>query len=51
MEVSDYVLNSFSSIEKKALPFILDQASSAILYFIDHGLDQAMTVYNQNPSK
>ena len=51
MEVSDYVLQSFSSIEKKTLPFILDQASSAILHFIDHGLDQAMTVYNQNPSK
>jgi PTH1 family peptidyl-tRNA hydrolase len=51
MEVSDYVLQSFSSNEKQALVFVLDQASQAVLYFIDHGLDQAMTLYNQNPSK
>ena len=51
MEVSDYVLKSFSSVEKQTLPFILDQASDAILHFIDHGLDQTMTVFNQNPSK
>jgi PTH1 family peptidyl-tRNA hydrolase len=51
MEVSNYVLQNFSSLEKQTLPFILDQASSAILHFIEHGLDQAMTVYNQNPSK
>jgi PTH1 family peptidyl-tRNA hydrolase len=51
MEVSDYVLQSFSSSEKQVLAFVLDQASQAILYFIEHGLDQAMTLYNQNPSK
>ena len=51
MEVSDYVLQRFSASEKEALPFILDQASSAVLHFIDQGLNQAMTIYNQNPSK
>jgi len=51
MEVSDYVLQNFSSAEKQALPFVLDQASSAVLHYIDQGLDQAMTIYNQNPSK
>ena len=51
MEVSDYVLQRFSASQREALPFVLEQASSAVLRFIDQGLDQAMTIYNQNPSK
>jgi len=51
MEVSDYVLQKFSAAEKGVLPFILDTASGAVLHFIDHGLNQAMTIYNQNPSQ
>jgi PTH1 family peptidyl-tRNA hydrolase len=50
MEVSDYVLQKFSSAEKDILPFVLDTASEAVLHYIDHGLNQAMTIYNQNPS-
>lgn len=50
MEVSDYVLQKFSAAEKGILPFILDTASEAVLHFIDQGLNQAMTIYNQNPS-
>jgi PTH1 family peptidyl-tRNA hydrolase len=51
MEVSNYVLQRFSASQRETLPFVLEQASSAILHFIDQGLDQAMTIYNQNPSK
>jgi len=51
MEVSDYVLQNFSAAEKGVLPFVLDVASQAALHFIDQGLNQAMTIYNQNPSK
>ena len=51
MEVSDYVLQKFSAAENDILPFILDTASEAVLHFIDQGLNQAMTIYNQNPSK
>jgi len=51
MEVSDYVLQKFSAAEKGVLPFILDTASEAVLHFIDQGLNQAMTIYNQNPSQ
>lgn len=51
MEVSDYVLQKFSAAEKKVLPFILDTASEAVLHFIDQGLNQAMTIFNQNPSQ
>jgi len=51
MEVSNYVLQRFSASQRDTLPFVLEQASSAVLHFIDQGLDQAMTIYNQNPSK
>ena len=51
MEVSDYVLQSFSKAENQVLPFIVDQATEAVVHFIDHGLDQAMTIYNQQPIK
>lgn len=49
--VSSYVLQDFSGPDKELLPFILDQAASAVLHFIDHGLDSAMTHYNQQPTQ
>lgn len=48
--VSSYVLQDFSSSEKELLPLVLDQAASAILHFVDQGLDSAMTLYNQHPA-
>ena len=48
--VSSYVLQDFSSAEKELLPFVLDQAASAAFHFIEHGLDSAMTLYNQQPT-
>ncbi len=51
MPVSAYVLQDFSKPEKKLLPLVLDQGASAALHFIDHGLDSAMTLYNQQPTQ
>lgn len=48
--VSSYVLQDFSSAEKELLPLVLDQAASAVLHFIEHGLESAMTLYNQQPT-
>ncbi len=50
MSVSSYVLLNFSDQEMETLPFVLDQAADAILSFVDLGLNQAMTTYNQSPS-
>ena len=47
--VSDYVLQDFSSAEKDDLPFILDQAALAARHYIEHGLNSAMTRFNQQP--
>jgi len=49
--VSNYVLQDFSGSDKEMLPFVLDQAASAVLHFVDHGLESAMTLYNQQPTR
>lgn len=49
--VSSYVLQDFSDEEQELLPFVLDQAVSAILHFVEHGLASAMTHYNQQPTQ
>ena len=49
MSVSSYVLLDFSDQEAENLPFILNQASDAILTFVELGLNQAMTTFNQSP--
>ena len=51
MPVSAYVLQDFSKPESELLPLVLDQAASAALHFIDHGLDSAMTLFNQQPTQ
>lgn len=50
MSVSSYVLLNFSDQEVETLPFVLDQAADAILAFVEFGLNQAMTTFNQNPA-
>jgi len=50
MSVSSYVLLNFSDQEVETLPFVLDQAADAILAFVELGLNQAMTTYNQSPA-
>lgn len=49
MSVSSYVLLDFSEREAENLPFILNQASDAMLTFVELGLNQAMTTFNQIP--
>ena len=51
MPVSSYVLQDFSKPEQDLLPFVLDQSVAAALHFIDHGLESAMTLYNQQPNR
>lgn len=48
--VSSYVLQDFTGSDKELLPIVLDRAASAVLHFVDHGLESAMTLYNQQPS-
>ena len=48
MSVSSYVLLNFSDQEVETLPFVLDQAADAILAFVELGLNQAMTTFNQD---
>ncbi len=47
--VSDYVLQDFSRDEKENLPFVIDQAALAARHYIEHGLNSAMTRFNQQP--
>ena len=50
MPVSAYVLQDFSGQESEWLPSVLDRAAEAILTYVEFGLNQAMTTYNQSPS-
>jgi PTH1 family peptidyl-tRNA hydrolase len=50
LPVSAYVLENFSNQEEETLPFVLEKAANAALTFVEQGLNQAMTVYNQTPS-
>ena len=49
MSVSSYVLLDFSDQEEEMLPCVFDQAADALLAFVEMGLNQAMTIYNQSP--
>jgi len=51
MSVSSYVLQDFSKDDQATLPFVLDQAAGAALFFVEQGLNAAMTRYNQTPPK
>lgn len=49
MEVSDYVLQDFSKQEEEILDFVLGRAADAVLMFLDEGIQQTMTIFNQTP--
>jgi PTH1 family peptidyl-tRNA hydrolase len=49
MEVSDYVLQDFSKQEEQILDFVLSRAADAVLMFLDQGIQQTMTIFNQTP--
>jgi peptidyl-tRNA hydrolase, PTH1 family len=46
MQGKDYILQDFSRQEQKELPFVFEQASRALLTFIEDGINKAMTEYN-----
>lgn len=46
LDTADYVLLPFSKQEAEILPFILDQAASAAITFIDEGITAAMNKFN-----
>lgn len=45
-EVHDFVLSSFSSTERKVLPFVVDTAADAIETLISEGLEKAQQRFN-----
>ncbi|GAP20161.1 aminoacyl-tRNA hydrolase [Leptolinea tardivitalis] len=51
MEVTDYVLQPFSSTDQQMLDSMLDAAADAALVFIRDGLDTAMNRYNGSVEK
>jgi peptidyl-tRNA hydrolase, PTH1 family len=49
MEVADYVLQDFSQPEEEILDFVLSRAADAVMMFLDQGIQQTMTIFNQTP--
>lgn len=50
MEAADYVLQDFNSNQVESLPFILDRAVEALLFYVSQGLNAAMNKYNPTPN-
>lgn len=46
MQVADFVLKDFSSVERKELAFLVDRAADAVEALVTDGLDRAQTAYN-----
>ncbi len=46
----NFVLGNFSEEEKEIADKMIGQAAEAVLYSIEHGLEEAMTKYNNNPA-
>lgn len=51
MEAADYVLENFSSGEKKLLQPLLERTAQAVKTFIEKGLEQAMNMFNGDQTK
>lgn len=43
----DYVLGEFTERERASLPTITERVGDAVLFAVEHGLDRAMTEFNQ----
>jgi PTH1 family peptidyl-tRNA hydrolase len=46
MQVADFVLKDFSSVERKELEFFVDRAADAVEYLVQEGLERAQSTYN-----
>jgi peptidyl-tRNA hydrolase len=49
-DIVDFVLSKFSAAERKSADSMLDRATEAVLFAIDHRLDEAMSKHNYNPA-
>jgi PTH1 family peptidyl-tRNA hydrolase len=49
-EIVDFVLSRFSAEERKSADSMLDRATEAVLFAIDHRLDETMSKHNYNPA-
>lgn len=47
---SDFVLGEFKQNELESVEKMIATASDAVLFYLEHGLDEAMSQYNQNPA-
>lgn len=45
-EAADHVLNGFSTVERKELPFLLDRAADAVECLLSEGLEPTQNKYN-----
>ncbi|MEV0777725.1 aminoacyl-tRNA hydrolase [Streptomyces sp. NPDC050433] len=46
MQVADFVLKDFSSVERKELEFLVDRAADAVECLVTEGLERAQSAYN-----
>lgn len=46
MQVADFVLKDFSSVERKELDFLVDRAADAVECLVSEGLERAQSAYN-----
>ncbi len=47
MQTPDYVLQNFSKLQKENLPWVINRAAEAALFFVAEGIDAAMSKFNQ----
>lgn len=46
MQVADFVLKDFSTVERKELDFLVDRAADAVECLVTEGLERAQSTYN-----
>lgn len=46
MQVADFVLKDFSSVERKELDYLVDRAADAVESLVTEGLERAQSAYN-----
>lgn len=46
MQVADFVLKDFSSVERKELDYLVDRTADAVEALVTQGLERAQGAYN-----
>jgi len=47
-DLTEYVLAEFEPEEKERLPLLLEEAERATVFFLEHGVEKAMSLVNRN---